>query len=115
MSPKVLFSSLLAIGILSCQKPADLQVSSATVVSKATPANNNMDRHDRSVLFISDRDGGDYDVFAMNPDGSNLVQLTSNTVADGRATWSANGQLIAFLMGASGNRDIYVMNANGQG
>lgn len=72
----------------------------------------NSSKQDRKILFVSKQDGND-EIYAMNPDGSNVVRLTDNSVPDGRATWSANGQHIAFASGATGTRDIFVMNANG--
>lgn len=74
----------------------------------------NAEKQDRKILFVSSRDGND-EIYAMNDDGSNVVRLTFNTVPDGRATWSANGQHIAFASGPAGARDIMVMNANGSG
>jgi TolB protein len=65
-------------------------------------------------LFVSKQVGND-EIYAMDEDGSNVVRLTYNSVPDGRATWSANGQHIAFASGATGTRDIFVMNANGSG
>lgn len=55
-------------------------------------------KQEPSILFISNRAGND-EVYAMNMDGSNAVRLTFNTVPDGRASWSANGQYFAFASG----------------
>jgi TolB protein len=70
-------------------------------------------KQDRKILFVSNRDGND-EIYAMNLDGTNIVRLTYNNVPDGRASWSSNGQHIAFASGAAGSRDIFIMNANGQ-
>ena len=52
----------------------------------------------------------------MNPDGSGQRRLTRNTAGDTPA-WSPDGRRIAFAGGtfASGNVEVYVMNADGSG
>jgi TolB protein len=64
------------------------------------------------IAFQSDRDG-DWEIYIMNADGSNLVQLTHNTFADEYPVWSPDGQQIAFQTNRDGNYEIYVMNADG--
>jgi TolB protein len=41
--------------------------------------------------------GGNFDIYAMNPDGSGQVDLTNNPGLDGQPAWSADGQQIAFV------------------
>ena len=83
-------------------------------LSRTEQASVNNDKQDRTILFVSNRDGND-EIYSMTSDGLNIVRLTNNNVPDGRASWSANGQHIAFASGVAGARDIYVMNANGSG
>jgi LysM repeat protein len=64
------------------------------------------------VAFMSARDGN-WEVYAINMDGSGLVRLTENNALDGLPTWSPNGQSIAFVSNRDGNWGIWVMNANG--
>jgi Tol biopolymer transport system component len=51
------------------------------------------------IAFDRFRDGGEIpDIWTMNPDGSNQVNLTANSPAfDGLANWRADGQKIAFM------------------
>ena len=50
----------------------------------------------------------------MDADGTNLVQLTSNTAIDGGASWSPDGSKIVFQSTRDGgNYEIYVMDADG--
>jgi Tol biopolymer transport system component len=108
--------TLLCLLFSACQKETAWlsEQASETAVLKANQATVSSGKKERSVLFISNRDGND-EVYSMNLDGSNVTRLTDNNVPDGRAAWSANGQHIAFASGDVGHRDIYVMNANGQG
>ena len=64
------------------------------------------------IVFQSDRDG-DWEIYAMNVDGSNLIQLTFNSASDGYPVWSPDGTQIAFESNRDGNFEIYVMNADG--
>ncbi len=64
------------------------------------------------VAFMSARDGN-WEVYAVNLDGSGLKRLTNNGAQDGLPTWSPDGRSIAFVSNRSGNWAIWVMNADG--
>jgi Tol biopolymer transport system component len=66
----------------------------------------------RGVLFESHRDGNS-EIYLMNPDGSNPVNLTQNAAFDYSATWSPDGTKVAFVSDRDGDNEIYVMNADG--
>jgi Tol biopolymer transport system component len=61
-----------------------------------------------------------WEVYTVNPDGSELAKITNNPAIDMSPAWSPDGTKIAFMrndamVSASGfnNEDIYVMNADG--
>ena len=64
------------------------------------------------IAFASDRDG-DAEIYIMNADGSNVVQLTNNTADDYSPQWSPDGNKIAFISYRDGDAEIYIMNADG--
>jgi Tol biopolymer transport system component len=82
------------------------------------------DSMDGQIAFASSRDG-DFEIYTMNPDGSDVRQLTRNQgggarEADDQApVWSADGRCIAFAStrdhtgDGSDNFEIYVMEADG--
>lgn len=61
------------------------------------------------IVFASNRDGN-YEIYVMNPDGSNETGLTGGAAQNIDPVWSPDGKKIAF---ASDN-DIYIMDANGE-
>jgi Tol biopolymer transport system component len=72
------------------------------------------------IAFSSSADG-DFDIYTMNPDGSELVNLTDafGDWSDDDPNWSPDGSKIAFASGRGGGDDhlfannIFVMNADG--
>ena len=64
------------------------------------------------ILFTSKRDGN-LEVYTMNPDGSEQVNLTQHPAIDLQAAWSPTGEQILFVSDRDGRRDLYVMDADG--
>src|SRR5215217_85394 len=98
----------------ACKK----EISASFGVTPSLTENSSMNKSEKKntgkILFVSNRDGND-EIYMMESDGSNVTRLTYNNVPDGRASWSANGNHIAFASGPVGARDIFVLNANGEG
>ena len=64
------------------------------------------------ILFTSRRDGN-YEIYMMNPDGSEQVNLTQHPAIDLDAAWSPTGEQILFVSDRGGTRDLYLMDADG--
>lgn len=64
------------------------------------------------IAFRSNRDGN-WEIYVINQDGSQLKRLTSNTFPDDQPRFSPDGNKIVFRSDRSGNQDIYIMNADG--
>ena len=65
-----------------------------------------------TIVFQSGRTGNT-EIYSMNADGSNQVNLTNNSAQDRRASSSPDGTQIVFSSNRDGNYEIYVMDANG--
>ncbi|HSP56430.1 MAG TPA: hypothetical protein VLS25_12685 [Dehalococcoidia bacterium] len=73
----------------------------------AFPGNNG------KILFNGNRDGGNHEFYAMNPDGSDQTNLTNSEAEESRGSWSPDGFRIVFSRNAVGYNEIFVMNADG--
>jgi TolB protein len=67
------------------------------------------------IVFGSDRSGGDHNLFSMNPDGSDVRQITFYTPdrAALRQSPSADGTRLVYENRDSIDREIYMINADG--
>jgi len=63
------------------------------------------------IVFASNRDGK-YEIYIMNSDGTNLVNLTSNAAEDNYPVWAPEG-IIMFESNRDGNAEIYGMRLDG--
>jgi Tol biopolymer transport system component len=68
------------------------------------------------IAFASDREG-DYEIYVMGTDGSNVTPLTNNFAQDTQPVWSPDGGYIAYSSDQDGafmwNSDIIVMRSDG--
>jgi WD40-like Beta Propeller Repeat/Carboxypeptidase regulatory-like domain len=65
------------------------------------------------IAFV--RNAANSEIFSMNPNGSNQVNLTNNSAFDSEPNWSPDGSKIVFISNraSGGTNEIYTMNANG--
>ena len=95
------------VGLISLVPPSGDKVTTiifrATEVPGPPPA---------KIAFTSDRDGN-FEIHTMDPDGSNLVNLTNNPFTDGGPSWSPGSHTIAFGSNRDANDEIYIMSADG--
>jgi TolB protein len=66
------------------------------------------------ISFHSDRDGN-WEIYVMHPDGSNVRRLSDDEAMDAALAWSPDGELAAFSSDRTGDREIFVMHADGSG
>jgi dipeptidyl aminopeptidase/acylaminoacyl peptidase len=70
----------------------------------------------RRIAFASNR-SGNFDIYVMNANGTDVKRLTSEPRGDRYPAWSPNGALIAFrgYAGPSGGSQIFTMAPDGTG
>src|SRR4051812_37262915 len=66
----------------------------------------------KKIVFQSNRTG-DWEIFVMNFDGSELNQLTHSMGFDGCPIWSPDGTKIAFASERDNDPEIYLMTSDG--
>lgn len=84
------------------------------------PNGNTFDTSGGQILFVSDLDGNE-EIYRVNVDGSNLINLTNNPADDGQSgfneetnfDWASDGKRIAFGSSRGQSAEIFVMNADG--
>ena len=64
------------------------------------------------IFFSSNRDG-DWDIYSMDANGDNVVQLTNHPASDHQSAASPDGRRIAFTSERGGTPDLYVMDSDG--
>ena len=64
------------------------------------------------IVFSSNRDGNS-EIYIMNPDGSEQINLTEHRAADYNPVWSPTGEHILFVSDRHGTKDLYLMKADG--
>ncbi len=64
------------------------------------------------IVFTSTRDGNS-EIYIMNPDGSDQVNLSRDNAEDSKPVWSPNGEQILFVSDRDGPPDLYVMDSDG--
>jgi len=65
-----------------------------------------------SILFLSNRTGN-MELFTMDPDGSNIFQVTDGANPVTGAAWSPDSQRIVFVYGSSTASELYLINRDG--
>ena len=64
------------------------------------------------IVFASNRNGN-WDIYSMDANGNNLLQLTDHPASDEVPAGSPNGRRIAFTSERDGSPDLYVMDSGG--
>lgn len=94
-------------------KPILLAGVLAALVMAAPGAAEDESSEDTGVIAFASNRTGSTDVWVMNPDGTNPVDLTPVWGADVWPAWSPDARRIVFTRGRGFLRELWVMNANG--
>lgn len=66
------------------------------------------------IAFSTKRDGN-WEIYSMNVDGTEQINLTKNPADDLLGGWSPDGANIVFVSERTGELDIFIMNPDGSG
>jgi dipeptidyl aminopeptidase/acylaminoacyl peptidase len=82
----------------------------------AAPAHAAFPGADGKIAFASNRDGN-FEIYTVDPDGTNLQRLTHTAADESMPAWSPDGSRIAFQRRdpPTGNIDVWTMFADGSG
>jgi dipeptidyl aminopeptidase/acylaminoacyl peptidase len=96
--------------------PARLAVVTVAALAAAAPslANAAFPGPNGTIVFQTNRDGN-AEIYTMNAEGTDRVNLTMNPAEDIQPRWSPDGGQIVFVSNRTGNDEIYTMNADGSG
>ena len=64
-------------------------------------------------IVFQGRDQGAWDLFIMNPDGTNIQRLTAGAGNNESPGWAPNARYITFSSTRTGRSAIYIMEADG--
>ena len=81
------------------------------------PADGALPGNGRIVFVNNDRTAGnpedDAEIYTMNPDGTDIRQITSNNADDLQPAWSPDGRKLVFVSYRDNYSKIYKMSADG--
>src|SRR5256884_347063 len=66
------------------------------------------------IAFHSTRDG-DFQIYVMNPDGSDVTRVTNNPGGNVDPVWAPDGKRIAFASFRTGRSEVFAINVDGSG
>jgi serine/threonine protein kinase/Tol biopolymer transport system component len=87
---------------------------SGTPTATRTPSRTPTPKPQAGIAFSASQGGSNVDIYRMNPDGSGVVRLTTDTAYDSGPDWSPDGMSVAFHSNRRGNYDIYVTDRQGE-
>ena len=120
LASAVLFLSLFAFTSCSGEKEGSGVVTSDRTTPRESTSSDSaseppLDPEGEKIAFLSDRDGGNFEIYLMNIDGTEVTRLTETAGREGEPVWSSDGRRIAFERLSNGNADVYIMNSDGSG
>ena len=104
----------LLVGSLTGCGSSDTQVVSTgePIASDPVPVDV-VETQPNRIVFVNTNDEGNENIFIMDEDGSNVVQLTNNDGVTSFPAWSPDGEQIVFNSTFDPNQDIHIMDADG--
>ncbi|MEP6596302.1 MAG: hypothetical protein ABJA71_10165 [Ginsengibacter sp.] len=109
MNARILFTSIIFFSLLKISAQDTGTFKRFTNVIDSYPM---FSPDGKKIVFESNR-SGNFEIYTIHTDGSNIKQLTYDTAFDGTPAWSPDGRLIVFASERDKDPEIYIMNADG--
>ena len=77
------------------------------------PATGSWSGAEGRISFVSDRAGGNMDIYTMAEDGSDIYRVTTANEMEFDSSWMVEGELLLFDSFRNGNWDIFVVEPSG--
>jgi Tol biopolymer transport system component len=90
-----------------------LRLQSTSPVTNATKTVDTSPLPQERLLAFASAQNGNFDIYTMHADGTDLTNLTNNPASDTNPIWSPDGKRIAFMSDRTGLMQVYMMNADG--
>lgn len=115
--PGVLTASITALALVAaCAGERNTPVAPDAPSIAADRGHEHGKTQSPAIAFGSRRDGGPPEIWVMNADGSDPLQLTNSTdpvTSNGQPDWSPNGRRLAFMSTRTGDAEIFTMRSDG--
>lgn len=104
MKIRLVFFLILVLGLIPAQ---------AIMAESETPKDEILSRSGlQKIAFVSKRDGN-FEIYTINEDGTDLKRLTNNKADDLKPQWSPDGTKILFLSKKGRKYELRIMNSDG--
>lgn len=100
--------------LLASTALAVLLACGVVLIKAETPAQAASPGINGEIAFFASDGGGDFEIYAINPNGGSARKLTDNLTNDWSPAWSPDGSKIAFVRQVTSDyTQVFVMNADG--
>ena len=104
----LLFFTLVNCLILGCEDSQKIQLTNKPDVFDWNDWHPAWSPNGDKIVFNSQRDGN-YEIYAMNADGSNVRRITHHNERDDYPTWHPNGKKLGYVSERDGKYDLYLV------
>ena len=98
---------------VNCEVSGDRSRAVTVLAGQSVLENFTVDCRWRTRIAYRSSVDGNYEIYTVNPDGTDPANLTNHPAADSDPSWSPDGRRIAFTSDRDGDYEVYVMNADG--
>jgi len=110
---KCIMKLLILISISTAYSQVKVNISKITKLTNIESSYPYWSPDGRRIVFQSNRNDNDSEIYIMNQEGTNLIRLTHSEGLDETPIWSPDGKSILFASVRDGNYEVYIMDIKG--